>query len=270
MAWEYGTDWVAGFLAGEMRYVTGLPPANVGLWPIPPLTHSESDESGEEEEGNDERTLEAAGTQGITAPSGPVMAAPSIAPSVVATAVPTIPTVQTAASTIPTPRCRPRISGNNTFYGANNPAHGRGGQHQNNHMGIVAPRTAPYHRRAPPKTGRHGGSRYAADTAARGWRGTNRPNRDKLAAEGSQADQQWEQARAEVQRLWTFGQQLRGKAQTKSTYAGFREVVKMAQDALEAADASSWQAREERMASVGALPMMGLQLRGAPKVIEPS
>jgi hypothetical protein len=34
MAWKYGTDWVAGFLAGKRRYVEGPRPANVGLWPI--------------------------------------------------------------------------------------------------------------------------------------------------------------------------------------------------------------------------------------------
>jgi hypothetical protein len=52
MAWEYGTDWVAGFLAHRSRYVTRPPPANVGLWPKAPLTHLESEES--EEEGDDE------------------------------------------------------------------------------------------------------------------------------------------------------------------------------------------------------------------------
>jgi hypothetical protein len=44
----------------------------------------------------------------------------------------------------------------------------------------------------------------------------------------------------------------------------------MAQDALEAANAASRQARQERMASVGALLLTGLQLSGAPEVIEPS
>jgi hypothetical protein len=34
MAWEYGKDWVAGFLAGERRYVEGPAPAPVSLWPI--------------------------------------------------------------------------------------------------------------------------------------------------------------------------------------------------------------------------------------------
>jgi hypothetical protein len=44
----------------------------------------------------------------------------------------------------------------------------------------------------------------------------------------------------------------------------------MAQDTFEAAEAASRQAREERMASVGALPMTGLQLPRAPVVPEPS
>jgi hypothetical protein len=44
----------------------------------------------------------------------------------------------------------------------------------------------------------------------------------------------------------------------------------MAQDTFDAAEAASRQAREERMASVGALPMTGLQLPGAPVVLEPS
>jgi hypothetical protein len=91
-----------------------------------------------------------------------------------------------------------------------------------------------------------------------------------VAAEGSQADQQWAQARAEVQRLWALGQQLQGKAQTKTTYTGFRGVAKMAQVVLEAADAASRPARQERMPSVGALPLTELQLPGAPEMIEPS
>jgi hypothetical protein len=44
----------------------------------------------------------------------------------------------------------------------------------------------------------------------------------------------------------------------------------MAQAALEAADAASRRARQERMASVGALPLTGLQLPRAPEMIEPS
>jgi hypothetical protein len=91
-----------------------------------------------------------------------------------------------------------------------------------------------------------------------------------VAAKGSQADQQWAQARAKVQRLFAMGQQLQGKAQTNTTYTGFREVVKMAQDALKAANVASRRARQERMASVGALPLTRLQLPGAPEMIEPS
>jgi hypothetical protein len=91
-----------------------------------------------------------------------------------------------------------------------------------------------------------------------------------VAAVGSQADQQWAQARAEVQRLWAMAQQLQGEAQTKTTYTGFTEVAKMAQDTLEAADAASQRARQERMAFVSALPLTGLQLPGAPEMIEPS
>jgi hypothetical protein len=44
----------------------------------------------------------------------------------------------------------------------------------------------------------------------------------------------------------------------------------MAQDTFEAAEAASQQAREERMAFVGALLMTGLQLPGSPVVLEPS
>jgi hypothetical protein len=44
----------------------------------------------------------------------------------------------------------------------------------------------------------------------------------------------------------------------------------MAQDALEAANAASRRARQERMAAVAALPLTGLQPPGAPKMIEPS
>jgi hypothetical protein len=91
-----------------------------------------------------------------------------------------------------------------------------------------------------------------------------------VAAEGLQADQHWEQARAEIQRLWALGQQLQEEAQTKTTYTGFREVARMAQNALEAANAASRRARQERMASLGALSMTGPQLPGAPEVIEPS
>jgi hypothetical protein len=178
MVWEYGTDGVAGFLAGERRYVEGPRPANVGLWPIAHLRHHESDESGGEEGGSG-RTTGAARTQGVTAPSGSVMAPCSIAPSVVSTAVPTIPEGTTATTaTIPTPTVGPHNGGNSIFCGDDDPAHSRGSQHHNNHRGTVDPGTAPHLRRAPSKAGGNGGSRYAADTAARGWGGTKRPSRD--------------------------------------------------------------------------------------------
>jgi hypothetical protein len=96
------------------------------------------------------------------------------------------------------------------------------------------------------------------------------PAASTVSSGGAQADQRWEQAKAEVQRLWALGQQLQTKAQTKPTYTSFRETPKMAQDTFEAAEAASRQARKECMASVGALPMTGLQLPGAPVVLEPS
>jgi hypothetical protein len=112
MAWEYGTDWVAGFLAHQRRYVTGPPPANVGLWPIAPLTHHKSEES--EEEGDNkgqgavEGTQEVKGPQGVTAPSGLVMAPPSIALPVIAPTVPrTGRTGVSAPPVIPTPTVAP-------------------------------------------------------------------------------------------------------------------------------------------------------------------
>jgi hypothetical protein len=76
-----------------------------------------------------------------------------------------------------------------------------------------------------------------------------------------------------VQRFNGYGRwasNSKRKPEQKATYTGFREVVKMAQDALEAANATSRRARHERMTSVGALPLTGLQLPGAPEVIEPS
>jgi hypothetical protein len=91
-----------------------------------------------------------------------------------------------------------------------------------------------------------------------------------VSSGGAHAGQRWEEAKAEVQRLWALGQQLQTEAQTKPTYTSFRETAKMAQDTFEAAEAASRQAREERMASVGPLPMTGLQLPGAPAVLEPS
>jgi hypothetical protein len=261
MAWEYGTDWVAGFLAGKRRYVEGPRPANVGLWPIAHLRHPESDESGGEEGGNG-RTPGAARTQGVTAPSRPVMAPPSIAPPVVATAVPTIPEGPTAApSIIPTPSVAPTpVATAPSTVPTTQPA--VGGFSTTTTTGAQLPRERP------PTTEERHPKRAATEAAATlqlAAGGRPRGPAVTVAAEGSQADQQWEQARAEVQRLWAVGQQLQGEAQTKTTYTGFREVANIAQDALEAADAASRRARQERMASVGALSLTEVQLPGAPQ-----
>jgi hypothetical protein len=210
MAWEYGTDWVAGFLAGERRYVEGPPPANVGLWPIAPLRHPESDKSGGEE-GDDGRTTDAARTQGVTAPSGPVMAPPSIALPVVAAAVPTIPEETTAApSTIPTPTVAPTpVATTPSTVPTTQPA--AGGVSTTTTTGAQMPREWP------PTTEERHPKRAATEAAATlqtlqlAAGGGPRGPAATVAAEGSQADQQWEQARAEVQRLWVLGQQLQGE-----------------------------------------------------------
>jgi hypothetical protein len=263
MAWEYGTDYVAGFLAGKRRYVEGPLPALVGLWPIAHLRHHESDESGGEEDGS-RRTTGAASTQGVTAPSGPVMAPPSIAPPVVATAVPTIPTGTTAAPpTIPTPTVAPTpVATAPSTVPTTQPA--AGGVSTTTTTGAQLPRERPSttEERHPKRAATEAAATLQALQLAGGG-GPRGPA-------ATQADQQWAQARAEVQRLWAMGQQLQGEAQTKTTYTGFREVAKMAQDALKVADAASRRARQEGMASVGALPLTGLQLPGAPEMIEPS
>jgi hypothetical protein len=225
MVWEYGTDWVAGFLAGGRRYVEGPAPAPVSLWPIAHLRHHESDKSGGEEDGS-RRTTVAASTQGVTGTSGPVMAQPSIAPPVVATAVPTIPAGTTAAPpTIPTPTVAstPVTTAPSTVP-TTQPA--AGGVSTTTTTGAQLPQERP------PTTEQRHPKRAATEAAATlqalqlaAW-GAPRGPAATAAAEGSQADQQWAQARAEVQRLWTMAQQLHGEAQTKTTYTGFREVAK--------------------------------------------
>jgi hypothetical protein len=269
MAWKYGTDWVAGFLAGKRRYVAGPRPAPVGLWPIVPLRHPESDESGGKED-DSRRTTEAVRTQGVTTPSGPLMAPPSTAPPVVPTARPTIPERTTATpSTVPTPTVAPTPVATAPFtVPTTQPAAGR--------VSTTTTTRAQLPRERPPTTEERHPKRAATEAAAtlqtlqRAAGGGPRGPAATAAAEGSQADQQWEQARAEVQRPWALGQQLQGEAQTKTTYTRFRVVAKMAQDALEAADVASPRARQERMASVGALLLTRLQLPGHPQMIEPS
>jgi hypothetical protein len=270
MAWEYGTDWVAGFLAHQRRYVTGPPPANVGLWPLAPLTHHESEESKEEgdNEGQSavEGTQEGEGPQGVTAPSGPVMAPPSIAPPVIAPTAPTTsrtsvlaPPVILTTTVAPTPVATPTVP---VTLAPERP---------------VSTTDAQLPRERPPTTEERHLKRVATEAAATlqgpqltAGGGPAGPVAGTVLSGGAQADQRWEEAKAEVQRLWALGQQLQTEAQTKPTYTSFKETAKIAQDTFEAAEAASRQAREERMASVGALPMTGLQLPGAPAILEPS
>jgi hypothetical protein len=70
------------------------------------------------------------------------------------------------------PHGRPHTGGDAN--GASDTCPREAGQH---HRCTVAPGTAPYHRRSPPETGRHGGSRYAAGTAAHGLGGASSPSR---------------------------------------------------------------------------------------------
>jgi hypothetical protein len=255
----------------NLRYVTGPPPANVGLWPIAPLTHPESEESEEEGPNNDEGPPEAGGAQGVTAPSGPVMAPPSIVPPAFAPTVPT--TSTTGASTptiIPTPTVTPIPVATPTVP-VTQPTEG---------PAITATATgAQLPRERPPATGEQQAKRVATSTAASlqgpqlaagGGTIPSGPAAGAVAPEEAQADQQWEVAKAEVQRLWTLAQNLQTEARTKANFTAFRDQANSAQDALHRAEDVSRQAREEQMAAAGALPVVGLQIRGAPSVVVPS
>jgi hypothetical protein len=63
---------------------------------------------------------------------------------------------------------------------------------------------------------------------------------------------------------------FRRRPYTKDSFTAFRDQANLAQDALQAAEDASRQAREERIATVGALPMVGLQIPGAPSIVVPS
>jgi hypothetical protein len=207
MAWEYGTDWVAGFLAGKRRYVEGPAPAPVSLWPIAHLRYHKSDESGGEEDGS-RRTTVAASTQGVTAPSVPVMAPPNSAPPVIATVVPTISAGTTAAPpTIPTPTVAPTpVATAPSTMPRTQPA--AGGVSTTIITGAQLPQERPptTEERHPKRAATEAAATLQALQLAAG--GGPRGPAATWAAEGSQADQQWAQARAEVQRLWALGQQL--------------------------------------------------------------
>jgi hypothetical protein len=73
----------------------------------------------------------------------------------------------------------------------------------------------------------------------------------------------------EVQRLWTLAQDLQTEARTKAGFTAIRDQANSAQDALQQAKEVMRQAREDRVAAVGALPMVGLQVPGAPSVLVP-
>jgi hypothetical protein len=274
MAWEYGTYWVAGFLAHRRRYVAGPPPANVGLWPIAPLTHpksEESEEEGDKGQGAVEGPQGGEGPQGVTAPSGPVMAPPSIAPPVVAPTVPTtgrtgVPAFQPV---IPTPTVAPTPVATPTVPLTRAPE-----------RPVITTTTtgAQLPRERPPSTDERQAKRAATDTAVslRGPQltaggGTSAgPAAGAVAPEEAQADQRWEAAKAEVQRLWTLAQDLQTEARTKASFTTFRDQANLAQDALQQAKEVLRQAREDRVAAVGALPIVGLQVPGAPSVLVPS
>jgi hypothetical protein len=119
-----------------------------------------------------------------------------------------------------------------------------------------SPQTQPFHCKGPQLTA--GGGTSAGSAAG------------AVVPEEAQADQQWEAAKTEVQRLWTLAQDLQTEARTKASFMAFRDQANSAQDALQQAKEVSRQAREDRVAAVDALPMVGLQVPGAPSVVVPS
>jgi hypothetical protein len=201
--------------------------------------------------------------------SGPVMAPPSIAPPVIAPTIPT--TFRTGVSAppvIPTPTVAPTPVATPTLLVTLSPQRPVSTATT---AGVQLPRERP------PATEERQPKRVATEAAAtlQGLQltvggGPAGPAASTVSSGWAQTDQRWDEAKAEVQRLWALGQQLQTEAQTKPTYTSFKETAKMVQDTFEAAETASRQAREERMASVSALPMTGLQLPGAPAVLEPS
>jgi hypothetical protein len=118
-----------------------------------------------------------------------------------------------------------------------------------------SPRTQPFH---------------CKDRSSRLEGGTSAgPAAGAVAPEEAQADQRWEAAKVEVQRLWTLAQDLQTEARTKASFTAFRDQANSAQDALQQAEEVSRQAREDWVAAVGALPMVGLQVPGTPSVLVP-
>jgi uncharacterized protein YdaU (DUF1376 family) len=79
----------------------------------------------------------------------------------------------------------------------------------------------------------------------------------------------WEQAKADVQRLWTLSQELQTSARAERDVAAFKQLAELAQESLEEAEDKSSQARQKRMAAVGALPMVELQAPEASELLMP-
>jgi hypothetical protein len=260
--------------------VTGPPPAVVNLWPTAHLTHPESEESGKEEGQGDEGKNDE-GEEVIAAPSGPVMAPPRVVPPVVAPTVPTTLTVRASAplpgaearTVIPTPTVAPTpMATAQPTVPLTQPATGP--------VSTTTTTGAQLPRDRPPATDERQILKRVATEAAASQRGSqlaagggppppSGPAAGTVASE-AQVDPRWEEAKAEVQRWWNLSQELQTAARAESTYTAFRESAKMAQDALQATEEASRQTREERIAAVGALPLTGLQIPGAPTVLEPS
>jgi hypothetical protein len=263
-------------LAGRIRQVTGPPPAVVNLWPTAHLTHPESEESGEEEgqeaEGQRDEGGGEEGEEVVEAPSGPVMAPPRVVPPAMSPTVPTTLTVHASAPpVIPTPTVAPTLVAKAPpTVPVTQPAPGT----VSTTTGAQVPRDRP------PATDEQHPKRVATEAAASqrsaqlaAGGGPPPPSGPAAGTESSgeaQADQRWEEAKAEVQRRWNLSQDLQTAARAAGGYTAFKESAEMAQDALQAAKEASRQAREARIAAVGALPLTGLQVPGAPSVVEPS
>jgi hypothetical protein len=179
------------------------------------------------------------GPQGVTAPSGPVMAPPSIAPPVIAPKVPTTGrTGVSAPPVIPTPTVAPTPVATPTVPVTLAPA--RPVSTTGAHLTRERPLTTK--ERHPKRVATEGAATLQGPQLTAGGVPSG-PDASTMSSGGAQADQRWEEAKAEVQRLWALGQQLQTEAQTKPTYTSFKETAKMAQDTFEAAKAASRQTR---------------------------
>jgi hypothetical protein len=258
--------------------VTGPPPAVVNLWPTAHLTQPESEELGEEEgqdeEGQRDQGRGEEGEEVIEAPSGPVMAPPRVVPPAISPTVPTTLTVCASASTvIPTPTVAPTpVATAQPTVPVTQPAPGPVSTTTTIGAQMPRERTPATDERHPKRVATEAAaSQRAAKLAARGGPPPpSGPAAGTVSSGEAHADQRWKEAKAEVQRRWNSSQDLQTAARAASGYTAFKESAEMVQDALQAAKEASRQAREARSAAVGALPLTGLQVPGAPSVVEPS